>query len=627
MTVFKLQRFPNVCRLCLQAKSSAEVVSLDSYHPSAGCSLAEMLEEITIKIPFELACYLPVEVCETCLEVFEFVFKYKRKLDLIHRFSRALAEVKNGNPEEMVELFDKERNRLQILFKDLDLCDREDVGAEDLLAEFDQYDIASTICIKVETVDDDAICEELMDLPVDEVENKTIPSSFLEEFQRALEDQQNDEDVCAEVDPDSQEEILSDMEVSSANASQSAGIEEDLKSEYTLIEGAGDDEDYEMGMDAVRSDDDMDGPPTRRRQFRIPEEQVEEQQCSLNCTFKTTFPSQFELHLARAHADTTDILSCHRVACEGELCDSVDLLRQHKNDVHSTHICMVCGKITKHLIALENHLRSHERLREPTIRCTMCDEMFRSELEQQRHATKVHVGRCLFECHECGLGFKQKLLLSQHLLTHSSERNFACDQCDLAFKTSNHLKRHIRTVHAEIRYPCEHCPMTYGRRDKLRMHIERVHDIQTYFVCDICCTSFESDDKLQEHKVRHENAQDLECGICLSTYSTPEDFNEHLCITYQDDYVCCNRDFRYHSFYNRHMFLAHGLSTNARVKPKAGVLMGKQRALRKPVERCTKCDYVFPTRKLKKQHMETCEGQVVIFEIEPVADGISVPET
>lgn len=97
--------------------------------------------------------------------------------------------------------------------------------------------------------------------------------------------------------------------------------------------------------------------------------------------------------------------------------------------------------------------------------------------------------------------------------------------------------------------------MTYGRRDKLRMHIERVHDvcielflhvafqpmgitlirlqIQTYFVCDICCTSFESDDKLQEHKVRHENAQDLECGICLSVYSTPEDFNEHLCITYQ----------------------------------------------------------------------------------------------
>ncbi|KAL1373758.1 hypothetical protein pipiens_018470 [Culex pipiens pipiens] len=51
--------------------------------------------------------------------------------------------------------------------------------------------------------------------------------------------------------------------------------------------------------------------------------------------------------------------------------------------------------------------------------------------------------------------------------------------------------------------------------------------------------------------------------------------------------------------------------------------MGKQRAMRKPVERCTLCEHVFPTRKTKKAHMETCAGQVVIFEIEPVADGIA----
>nr|XP_029725410.1 zinc finger protein 808-like [Aedes albopictus] len=621
MTIFKLQSFPNVCRLCLQAKSSAEVISLDSYFPATGCSLAEMLEEISIKIPFELACYLPVEICEGCLEVFEFVFKYKRKLDLIHRFSSALAEVKNGNQDVLVELFEKEKESLKILFKDLDLCDREDVGVEELLAEFDEYDIASTICVKVETVDDDEIDGDVMDVTMDEPEGKAAASSFLEEFQKALEDQQNDGEESDEV-IELQQEILSDVEASSVIASQSAGTEEDLKSEYTVIEGGDDEEDYEMEMNFEwpEADQDEQRPTQKRRICRLPEEPAEEQQCNLNCTFKSTFPSQFELHLTRVHPDSAEILSCHRVACEGELCDSVDLLRQHKNDVHSTHICMVCGKVTKHLIALENHMRSHERRREPTVQCSMCDEMFRSELEQQRHATKVHMGRSLYECHECGLGFKQKLLLTQHLSTHSTERRYLCDQCDLAFKTSNHLKRHIRTVHTEVRYPCAHCPMTYGRRDKLRMHIERVHDIQTYFVCDICCASFESDDKLQEHKVRHENAQDLECGICLNAFAAPEDFNEHQCITYQDDYVCCDRDFRYHSFYNRHMFLAHGLSTNARVKPKAGVLMGKQRALRKPVERCTKCDYVFATRKLKKQHMETCQGQVVIFEIEPVPE-------
>ncbi|XP_065082176.1 zinc finger protein 700-like [Ochlerotatus camptorhynchus] len=611
MTIFKLKNFPNVCRLCLQPKSSAEIISLDSYRPAFGSSISEMLEEVSLKVPFELACYLPVEACESCLDVFELFYKYKRKLDLIQRFSCCLADVKCGNQRPLVELFDGEKQQLQVLFKDLDLCDREDAGVEEMLKEFNEYDLASTICIKVETVDDEEVCGEVMALSEDGVEEKLDVPSFLSEFQKALEERHDESEVHGEV--------VSEAEVPDAGAGQSTtGLDEDLKSEYTMIE---DDEEYEIDMeDDVDYSADEKPPPQKRRYVRLPEEEVDEQQCGLKCTFKTTFPSQFEKHLARVHGDEVEILSCHRVSCAGDLFDSLELLRQHKNDAHSTHICMVCGKVTKHLIALENHTRSHERERDPTVRCSMCDEMFRSEVEMQRHVTKAHMSRLLFECHECGLGFKHKLLLTQHLLTHSVERNYTCNQCEMAFKTSNHLRRHIRTVHTEIRYTCEHCPMTYGRRDKLRMHMERAHDIQTYFVCEICCTSFESDGKLQEHNLRHENAQDLECGICLTSCATPEDFNEHMCITYQEDYVCCNRDFRYHSFYNRHMFLAHGLNTNARVKPKAGVLMGKQRALRKPVERCPKCEYVFATRKLKKQHMETCEGQVVIFEIEPVAD-------
>ncbi|XP_062542172.1 zinc finger protein 551-like [Armigeres subalbatus] len=617
MTIFKLQRFPNVCRLCLQAKSSAEMISLDSYRPAAGCSLAEMLEEISIKIPFELACYLPVELCESCLEEFEFVFKYKRKVDLIQRFSSALAEVNNGNQEVLVQMFDKEKESLRVLFKELDLCEKEGAEAEELLAEFEEYDIASTIFIKVEGIDADQIDKEAKELrPTDKGEDESKSFNFLDEFQKSLDDRQIDGEHF--IEGDFQEEIL---EMPIANDSECAEIEEDLNSEYTVIQEP---EEVATAITPVMEIDDDDEsmdeqpPPQKRRYNRLPEEEEEEQQCNLNCNFRTTFPSHFEKHLARLHADSLEILSCHRVECEEELFDTVELLRQHKNDLHNTHICIICGKVTKHLIALENHIRNHQRDREPTLQCTMCDEMFRSELERQRHITKLHMVRFRFECQECGLGFKQKLLLTQHLLSHSSERNYSCDQCEMTFKTSNHLRRHKRTVHTEVRYPCEHCHMTYGRRDKLRMHMERIHDIQTYFVCDICCASFESDGKLQEHKFRHENAQDLECGVCLVAFAAPEDFNDHLCITYQDDYICCKRDFRYHSYYNRHTFLAHGLKTNARVKPKAGVLMGKQRAQRKPVERCPKCEHVFATRKLKKQHVETCKGQVVIFEIEPV---------
>lgn len=57
-----------------------------------------------------------------------------------------------------------------------------------------------------------------------------------------------------------------------------------------------------------------------------------------------------------------------------------------------------------------------------------------------------------------------------------------------------------------------------------------------------------------------------------------EIFNSHP--SNRDDYVCCERDFKYHFYYNKHMFLVHGLKTNVRVKPTQGLLLGQVRAMR-----------------------------------------------
>ncbi|XP_055538253.1 zinc finger protein 90-like [Wyeomyia smithii] len=613
MTIFNLKNFPNVCRLCLQAKSSAELITLDSYQLLHRGTIVEMLEEMSFTIPADLACYLPMEICEQCLEVFELFYKYKRKLVLTQHFITSLAEVKAGNQAPLRALFDTERDQLNVLFKDLNLCDNEDVQADDLIGEFDEYEIASTLCVKVETGEEEDLkpnfhSEFKKDSSDEASEDIYDIQDFTDEFQKSLEEHQEPtEKITSEFTFPDERSYMEDAE-------------EDQKSQYTLIENEFDD-DFECEPDIAGTSFEP-NPRKRRRLPRLQEEEVEPQDCILNCNYSTTYPSQFEKHLAKVHGteEGTALLTCYRKSCNGELVDSIELLRQHKNDAHFTHICLLCGKVLKHLIALENHLKYHDREREPLLQCELCDELFRTQAEVIKHAAKVHSARLSFDCPECGLSFKQKLLLTQHMLTHSVERNYNCEQCDMSFKTSNHLRRHIRTVHTEVRYTCEHCQMSYGRRDKLRMHMERVHDIQTYFVCDICCSSFETNDKLQEHKYRHEHPIDLNCGVCLIACATADEFNEHLCITYQDDYVCCNRDFRYHSYYNRHMFLTHGINVNARVKPRTGVLMGKQRALRKPVERCTKCEQVFSTRKLKKQHMDVCQGQVVIFEIEPVAD-------
>ncbi|XP_053683650.1 zinc finger protein 652-like [Sabethes cyaneus] len=588
---------------------------MDSYQLLYGHTISEMLEEMSYQIPINLACYLPSEICEQCLDVFELFYKYKRKLCLIQRFITSLAEVKTGNQTPLRTLFDTDRDQLMLLFKDLSLCENENVQADDLIGEFDEYDLASTLCFKVETGDENSLDPSFpSECKADTYdESSELTYGFQEcsfELQQSAEEHKEER---------KRELTLEKYTISSA-ASFTGDAEEDQKSQYTLIEDEFD-EDIEYEPDSPGKSNDP--YPSKKRRVRLPEEEADLQECISNCNYSTNYPSQFEKHITKVHAiveETAEVLTCYRSSCNGETFDSVELLRQHKNDAHFTHICLLCGKVVKHLIALENHIKRHDREREPLLQCDMCDELFRTQAEVVKHTVKVHSARLSYDCPECGLSFKQKLLLTQHMLTHSVERNYNCDQCNMAFKTANHLRRHIRTVHREVRYTCDHCQMSYGRRDKLRMHMERAHDIQTYFVCDICCTSFESDDKLQEHKYRHENPADLTCGVCLIACTTADEFNDHLCITYQEDYICCDRDFRYHSYYNRHMFLTHGISTNARVIPKSGILMGKQRALRKPVERCTKCEHVFATRKLKRQHMDVCQGQVVIFEIEPVAD-------
>ncbi|KAL1391611.1 hypothetical protein pipiens_001308 [Culex pipiens pipiens] len=51
--------------------------------------------------------------------------------------------------------------------------------------------------------------------------------------------------------------------------------------------------------------------------------------------------------------------------------------------------------------------------------------------------------------------------------------------------------------------------------------------------------------------------------------------------------------------------------------------MSAVRAARKPVERCVRCGRVFPTRKLKKEHMQQC-AELIPFGEEEVLDEVGM---
>ncbi|KAL9700474.1 hypothetical protein quinque_003915 [Culex quinquefasciatus] len=126
------------------------------------------------------------------------------------------------------------------------------------------------------------------------------------------------------------------------------------------------------------------------------------------------------------------------------------------------------------------------------------------------------------------------------------------------------------------------------------------------FYCDICVQLFFSQETLDAHRVCHSAPKELQCGTCLSVFGSTDEMSDHLCITFRDDYVCCGKDLRYYKMYNKHMFIVHGQKTNVRVKADQSQLFGRIRCSRKRIEVCARCEQTFPTRTLKKQHMEIC---------------------
>lgn len=51
MTIFKLERFPHVCRACLQPKAEDQMTVLGEHSEKHGKKLSDVLDELTFPLP------------------------------------------------------------------------------------------------------------------------------------------------------------------------------------------------------------------------------------------------------------------------------------------------------------------------------------------------------------------------------------------------------------------------------------------------------------------------------------------------------------------------------------------------------------------------------------------------
>lgn len=581
MPVFKLESFPNVCRLCLSAVEG-KLVSLrtrDSVFD--GGTIGDFITKISFKVDQLKSHLFPQAVCVPCFDLLKFFARFRSKVTTTHLLMNALVELRFSNCRPLVDLFDSNQTALEVLLTDIGVCDEvEDATAQTLMEEFPTYAIAT-----VERADEIDLEEPVWDDVVTE-ERPTVRRVKRKAVVPETEKTVIVKRVVKRVRPkpvDETVELVADQpnEDQPANEEDSRNLKE-IKVQYTL-------------------------------------------RCT-KCKFTTEYLRELEAHQLKEHDLQTREFRCDKPGCP-EVFQDAYLWYKHVAKMHKSYICDVCGTGQNSKHELRDHLERHKN--NLNFECSYCGRRFNLKQDLGTHIRRIHRAEKNFECSICKLKFTTNFLLKTHTQTHNTELAYECPQCGKKFKSSQSLKSHLAEIHSNVRYPCDHCDKTYPKQGKLLDHVEAVHRIQCRFPCDVCVKPHSNAEDLAAHRLRHDNPKELECGLCLVAFLSAEEMAEHLCITYRDDYICCERDFRYHYAYNKHMFIKHGLKTNARVRP-TGELLGVIKLKRKRLEMCYNCEIVFPTRTEKKKHQAICKGppppEAAKTSNQPAQDASSIPE-
>lgn len=145
------------------------------------------------------------------------------------------------------------------------------------------------------------------------------------------------------------------------------------------------------------------------------------------CTYSTTDGGNLKKHLLKHHGTS-------------------------RQDRKFDFVCHICDKQFKLAPSLDNHLLTHNEVRD--YHCTFCRQSFR-----KAHYLRLHIDG-----------------------VHLKKRPNKCDQCDAAYLISNDLKRHKMQKHsAEKPFQCYYCQKTFVLALYLKTHINRVHAKENKF--------------------------------------------------------------------------------------------------------------------------------------------------
>lgn len=130
-------------------------------------------------------------------------------------------------------------------------------------------------------------------------------------------------------------------------------------------------------------------------------------------------------------------------------------------------------------------------------------------------------------CSVCGVAFRCRTGLRQHMLTHSADRPYACGKCAKAFRRKNARDVHFLT-HSGIRsHACTHpaCGKAFRTRETLKQHMLTHSDVLPH-KCEVCGRGFRRKCARDIHMCTHGRARAFKCH-CDKTFAQKHHLVRH----------------------------------------------------------------------------------------------------